>query len=118
MKIHELKPTRSAAAFTWCGVDPSRRGVRVAMGTSVATCADCARAKAQTCSWEIRRARGDRFEFVACGRRATTSESGHPRCSAHSEKGRLKSREKSHARHWSKTMLPDAVDRLRDDGML
>jgi hypothetical protein len=45
--IHELKPARTGVAFTYCGVDPYRKGTRIANIGSVGapTCKDCARLK-------------------------------------------------------------------------
>jgi len=55
--IHRIKPTRSFVIYTWCGVDPARKGIRIegwhdpadtrktghAVKCGTATCRDCLR---------------------------------------------------------------------------
>ena len=38
---------------------------------------------AECCDWDVRRAKGDKFVFVPCGRKATFTVDGHPRCRVH-----------------------------------
>jgi hypothetical protein len=48
--VHKIQPNRrSVVAFTWCGVDPARKGVEVQWpGQTVeVTCKECLRAEAE-----------------------------------------------------------------------
>jgi hypothetical protein len=49
MPIHQIQPTKSIVAYTWCGVDPHRKGVQAQWpgGTPEADCKACLRAEAQ-----------------------------------------------------------------------
>jgi hypothetical protein len=48
--VHKIQPNkRSVVAFTWCGVDPARKGVESSWPThpKTVTCKDCLRAEAE-----------------------------------------------------------------------
>lgn len=45
-----------------------------------------AKSKRQRCDWQIRRPKGDRFVFEACGRVERYNIDGHPRCLDHARR--------------------------------